>query len=55
VISIAYSLHYVIAGRWTPGWKLWLSYAIGAAVYPAVAVINRLLGADCCYAVLRAA
>lgn len=55
VISVAYSVHYVIAGRWTPGWKLWLSYAIGAAVYPAVAVINRLLGADCCYVVLRAA
>jgi SAM-dependent methyltransferase len=53
VIAVAYSLHYVIAGRWTPGWKLWLAYALGAAVFPAVAVVNRLLGADCAYAVLR--
>jgi SAM-dependent methyltransferase len=53
VISVAYSLHYVIAGRWTPGWRLWLAYALGAAAFPAVAVINRLAGADCCYALLR--
>jgi 2-polyprenyl-3-methyl-5-hydroxy-6-metoxy-1,4-benzoquinol methylase len=53
VISVAYSLHYVIAGRWTPGWKLWLAYALGAALFPPVAAINLLAGGDCCYALLR--
>jgi SAM-dependent methyltransferase len=53
VISVAYSVHYLLAGRWTPGWRLWLAYAIGAGAFPAVAVINRLAGGDCCYAVLR--
>lgn len=54
LIAVAYSIHYALAGRWTPGWKLWLSYVLGVAVYPLAAVINRALGADCCYAVLRA-
>jgi SAM-dependent methyltransferase len=53
IISVAYSLHYLIAGRWSPGWKLWLAYALGIAVYPAVAAVNALLGGDCCYALLR--
>jgi SAM-dependent methyltransferase len=53
LISVAYSIHYVLAGRWTPGWRLWLSYALGVAVYPLVGAVNRLRGADCCYAVMR--
>lgn len=52
LIAVAYSLHYVLAGRWSPGWRLWLAYGLGVAVYPLVVPINRLLGADCCYAVL---
>lgn len=54
LIAVAYSIHYLLAGRWTPGWRLWLSYALGAAVYPLAALANRALGADCCWAVLRA-
>jgi 2-polyprenyl-3-methyl-5-hydroxy-6-metoxy-1,4-benzoquinol methylase len=53
LISVAYSLHYVIAGRWTPGWKLWLSYALSLVLFPPVAAINALAGGDCCYALLR--
>jgi SAM-dependent methyltransferase len=52
-VSVAYSLHYVIAGHWTPGWKLWLSYALAAAVFAPVAALNALVGGDCCYALLR--
>jgi 2-polyprenyl-3-methyl-5-hydroxy-6-metoxy-1,4-benzoquinol methylase len=54
VISGAYSIHYLIAGSWTPGWKLWLSYALGAVAFPPIALINRVAGADCCYALLQA-
>ena len=54
LIAVAYSIHYALAGRWTPGWKLWLSYALGLAVYPPAALVNRALGGDCCYAILRA-
>jgi SAM-dependent methyltransferase len=54
VISGAYSIHYLLAGRWTPGWKLWLAYGLGAAAFPPMALINRLAGADCCYALLQA-
>jgi 2-polyprenyl-3-methyl-5-hydroxy-6-metoxy-1,4-benzoquinol methylase len=53
LISVAYSLHYVIAGRWTPGWKLWLAYALGMLAFPPVAAVNALAGGDCCYALLR--
>jgi hypothetical protein len=52
VVSVAYSLHYRIAGRWTPGWRLWLSYALGAAAFPAFAALDLLLGGDVCYALL---
>jgi SAM-dependent methyltransferase len=52
IISVAYSLHYLIAGSWTPGWKLWLSYALGAAVFPLIAAIDAVAGGDCCYALL---
>ena len=53
IIAVAYSLHYLIAGHWTPGWKLWLAYALGILVYPPVLLLDRLLGGDACYAVLR--
>jgi 2-polyprenyl-3-methyl-5-hydroxy-6-metoxy-1,4-benzoquinol methylase len=53
VISLAYSIHYLLARRWTPGWKLWLAYALGLAALPAALVINGLAGGDACYAVLR--
>ena len=53
VISSAYSLHYVLAGRWTSGWALWTSYALGALIYPVVALIDRRRGGDCCYLVAQ--
>ncbi len=53
LISAAYSIHYVIAGHWTPGWKLWLSYGLGLLAFPPIALIDRLAGADCCYALLE--
>ncbi|HEX2702336.1 MAG TPA: class I SAM-dependent methyltransferase [Solirubrobacteraceae bacterium] len=53
IISGAYSIHYVLAGRWTPGWKLWLSYALGVAAFPPLALVNRLTQGDCCYALLQ--
>jgi SAM-dependent methyltransferase len=52
VISVAYSLHYLLAGHWTPGWKLWLSYALGAVAFPPAAALNKIVGGDCCYALL---
>jgi 2-polyprenyl-3-methyl-5-hydroxy-6-metoxy-1,4-benzoquinol methylase len=51
-IATAYSLHYVLAGRWTPGWKLWLSYALSIPLLPLVMLGDRLGGGDCCYAVM---
>jgi SAM-dependent methyltransferase len=53
IIAVTYSVHYLLAGRWTPGWKLWLAYALGLASYPVVLLIDRVLGGDACYAVLR--
>lgn len=53
VIAVSYSLHYLIAGRWTPGWRLWAAYALGLAVYPPVLAIDRVFGGDACYAILR--
>jgi SAM-dependent methyltransferase len=53
VISPAYSIHYLIAGRWTPGWRLWLAYALGAAAFGPIVLVDRFAGADCCYALLR--
>jgi SAM-dependent methyltransferase len=53
VISPAYSLNYVLAGRWDETWALWLSYALGALVYPLFAMIDRRWGGDCCYALAR--
>lgn len=53
VISPAYSLHYVLAGRWTTGWALWTSYALGALVYPLVRLVDSRRGGDCCYLVAQ--
>ena len=50
VISPAYSFNYVLAGQWSETWALWLSYALGALVYPAFVIIDRRRGGDCCYA-----
>ena len=52
-IATAYSLHYVLAGHWTPGWKLWLSYAFSIPLLPLVMLGDRLGGGDCCYAVME--
>ncbi len=52
-ISTAYSVHFLIAGRWTPGWKLWLSYAVSAPLLPFMFLGDRIGGGDSCYAVMR--
>lgn len=51
-IATAYSVHYLLAGRWTPGWKLWLSYALSLPLLPLVFLGDRIGGGDACYAVL---
>jgi SAM-dependent methyltransferase len=52
-ISTAYSLHYLIAGHWSPGWKLWLSYALSLPLIPLVMLGDRAGGGDCCYIVMQ--
>jgi SAM-dependent methyltransferase len=52
-ISTAYSIHYATAGRWTPGWKLWLAYAVSLPLLPLVFLGDRIGGGDACYAVMR--
>jgi 2-polyprenyl-3-methyl-5-hydroxy-6-metoxy-1,4-benzoquinol methylase len=52
-ISTAYSVHFLIAGRWTPGWKLWLSYGLSLPLLPFVFLGDRIGGGDACYAVMR--
>jgi 2-polyprenyl-3-methyl-5-hydroxy-6-metoxy-1,4-benzoquinol methylase len=52
-IATAYSVHYLIAGHWTPGWKLWLSYALSAPLLPLMFLGDRLGGGDSCYVVMR--
>jgi SAM-dependent methyltransferase len=53
LISVAYSLHYLLAGHWRPGWRLWLAYLLALGLAPPVAIVNRRRGADCCWALLR--
>lgn len=48
----AYSVHYLLAGRWTPGWKLWLSYGLSLPLLPLIWVGDRIGGGDACYAVM---
>lgn len=52
-ISTAYSLHFLIAGHWTPGWKLWLSYGLSLPLLPFVFLGDRIGGGDACYVVMR--
>jgi 2-polyprenyl-3-methyl-5-hydroxy-6-metoxy-1,4-benzoquinol methylase len=52
-ISTAYSIHTMIAGTWTPGPKLWLSYLISLPLLPLVYGVDRLRGGDCCHIVLE--
>jgi SAM-dependent methyltransferase len=52
-ISTAYSVHFLIAGRWTPGWKLWLSYGLSLPLLPFVFLGDRIGGGDACYIVMR--
>lgn len=52
-ISTAYSLHYLLAGHWTPGWKLWLSYALSIPLLPLIFLGDRAGGGDCCYIVME--
>jgi SAM-dependent methyltransferase len=52
-ISTAYSLHYLLFGHWSPGWKLWLSYGLGIVAFPLVALGDRFGGGDSCYVVME--
>ncbi|HEY1689703.1 MAG TPA: class I SAM-dependent methyltransferase [Solirubrobacteraceae bacterium] len=52
-ISTSYSVHYVLAGRWTPGWELWLSYALGVLLLPLALLGDRIAGGDCCFIVME--
>jgi 2-polyprenyl-3-methyl-5-hydroxy-6-metoxy-1,4-benzoquinol methylase len=49
----AYSLHYVLFGHLTPGWKLWLSYALGILMFPLFLLGDRAGGGDCCFVVME--
>ena len=53
VISPVYSLHYVLAGRWTFGWKMWASYALGSCIFPVVRLVDHWGGGDCCHVVAQ--
>ncbi len=50
----AYSLHYVLFGHLRPGWKLWLSYALGILMFPFVLIGDRVVGGDSCFIVMEA-
>jgi SAM-dependent methyltransferase len=50
--ATAYSIHYMLAGHWTPGWKLWLSYGLSIPLLPLVLLGDRIGGGDACYAVM---
>jgi 2-polyprenyl-3-methyl-5-hydroxy-6-metoxy-1,4-benzoquinol methylase len=52
-ISTAYSLHYVLFGHWSPGWKLWLTYALSLPMLPFILLGDRIWGGDCCHIVMR--
>lgn len=53
--ACAYSVHYLLAGRWTPGWKLWLAYAISLPLLPFFLLGDRFGGGDCCYVLMARA
>jgi SAM-dependent methyltransferase len=50
----AYSLHYALFGRMRPGWRLWLSYALGVVAFPLIFLADRVGGGDACYIVMQA-
>jgi SAM-dependent methyltransferase len=50
----AYSLHYALFGHMRPGWRLWLSYALGVAIFPLVLLGDRMGGGDACFIVMEA-
>lgn len=50
----AYSLHYALFGHLQPGWRLWLSYALGMLIFPFVLIGDRVGGGDACFIVMRA-
>jgi 2-polyprenyl-3-methyl-5-hydroxy-6-metoxy-1,4-benzoquinol methylase len=50
----AYSLHYVLFGRLTSGWRLWLSYALGILMLPLVFLGDHFGGGDACFVVMEA-
>ncbi len=54
-IATAYSVHYLLAGHWTPGWKLWLAYGLSLPLLPFVFLGDRVGGGDSCYVVMRSA
>ena len=50
----AYSVHYMLFGHLMPGWRLWLSYALGILVFPLVLLGDRAGGGDSCFVVMEA-
>jgi hypothetical protein len=50
----AYSVHYVLFGHLRPGWRLWLSYALGMLMFPLVFLGDRAGGGDACFIVMEA-
>jgi SAM-dependent methyltransferase len=52
--AAAYSLHYVLFGHLRPGWRLWLSYALGVLSFPLVFIGDRVGGGDACFIVMQA-
>jgi hypothetical protein len=36
-----------------PGWKLWLSYALGMLVFPLLLLGDRASGGDACFIVME--
>jgi 2-polyprenyl-3-methyl-5-hydroxy-6-metoxy-1,4-benzoquinol methylase len=49
----AYSLNYVLFGHLQPGWRVWLSYALGILAFPLVWLGDRVGGGDACYIVMQ--
>jgi SAM-dependent methyltransferase len=50
----AYSVHYALFGHLRPGWRLWLSYALGIAMFPLILLGDRVGGGDACFIVMEA-
>jgi len=50
----AYSVHYALFGHLRPGWRLWLSYALGVLIFPLIFLGDRIGGGDACFIVMQA-